>query len=210
VNWLNPIIGELPLTEIKNEVAKQLVAKMRATLSDKTTVNYFQVVRAVVASAVSDEGEQIHPRNWNFQFIGLPIVDERNQQKPTLTVAQVEQIIALAKGRYKALFALLAATGLRIGEALGLRIEHISEDFQTISVSQSVWRGKTQSPKTANAFRQIDVHPLDKYAEQLKEDDEWRKAEAERIGLGFSLSAKALIGQLGQPDAKISRRKKAA
>src|SRR5258705_7884836 len=32
VNWLNPIIGELPLSEIKNEVAKQLIAKMRPAL----------------------------------------------------------------------------------------------------------------------------------------------------------------------------------
>jgi hypothetical protein len=50
-----------------------------AKFSDKTMVNYFQVVRSVVGSAVSSEGEQIYARNWNFQFIGLPIVDERSR-----------------------------------------------------------------------------------------------------------------------------------
>ncbi len=53
-----------------------------ARLADKTIVNYFQVVRAAVASAVSSEGEQLYPRNWNFHFIGLPVVDEKKQCKP--------------------------------------------------------------------------------------------------------------------------------
>ena len=118
VNWLNGIIGDTTLADIKNEVAKQLVIKMReASLADKTVVNYFQVVKAVVASAVSSEGEQLHPRNWNFHFIGLPVIDEKKQRKPSFTAREVEQILARAKGRYKVLFALLAGTGLRIGEA---------------------------------------------------------------------------------------------
>jgi len=49
-------IGDTPRADIKNEVAKQFVLKKRtAKLADKTIVNYFQVVRAVVASAVSSE-----------------------------------------------------------------------------------------------------------------------------------------------------------
>ncbi len=118
------------MADIKNEVAKQLVIKMReASLADKTVVNYFQVVKAVVASAVSSEGEQLHPRNWNFHFIGLPVIDEKKQRKPSFTAREVEQILARAKGRYKVLFALLAGTGLRIGEAFGLRLgEHLSGD----------------------------------------------------------------------------------
>jgi integrase len=159
VNWLNGIIGDTALADIKNEVAKQLVIKMReASLADKTVVNYFQVVKAVVASAVSSEGEQLHPRNWNFHFISLPVIDEKKQRKPSFTAREVEQILARAKGRYKVLFALLAGTGPRIGEAFGLRLgEHLSGDFSTINVRQSVWRGSVQAPKTDNAVREIDV-----------------------------------------------------
>ena len=129
-----------------------------ANLADKTIVNYFHVLMAVVASAVSSEGEQLHPRNWNFHFIGLPVIDERKQRKPSLTASEVEDILARAKGRYKVLFALLAETGLRIGEALGLKIgEHVSGDFSTIKVRQSVWRSSVQTPKTDNAVREIDI-----------------------------------------------------
>jgi integrase len=159
VNWLNETIGNATLADIKNEVAKQLVIRMRAAdLADKTIVNYFQVVKAVVASAVSREGEQLYPRNWNFHFIGLPVIDEKKQRKPSLTASEVEQILARAKGRYKVLLALLAGTGLRIGEALGLRLgEHLCGDFSTIRVRQSVWRGSVQTLKTDNAVREIDV-----------------------------------------------------
>jgi hypothetical protein len=48
-------------------------------LADNTIVTYFQVVKAVVASALSKEGEQLHSRNWNLDYISLPIVNERKQ-----------------------------------------------------------------------------------------------------------------------------------
>jgi integrase len=62
------------------------------------------------------------------------------------------------KGRYQVLFALLAGSGMRVGEGLGLRVEHLTDDFSTVNITQSAWRGKTQSPKTANAVRKIDLH----------------------------------------------------
>ena len=297
VNWLNETIGATALADIKNEVAKQLVIKMRAaSLADKTVVNYFQVVRAVVTSAVSSEGEQLYPRNWNFHFIGLPVIDEKKQRKPSLTTSEVDQILARAKGRYKVLFALLAGTGLRIGEALGLKLgDHLSDDFSIIRVRQSVWRGSVQTPKTENAVREIDLptslaaflkayigdrtsgflfqsesgRPLtprnvlrdglgkigrdlkfergkgfhafrrfrtahlrknrvpwdlqklwlghanrdvtDRYAEQLREDVEWRKEVAENAGLGFKLpTAESSIGLLGLPKQQKSKLKKVA
>jgi len=49
----------------------------------------------------------------------------------------------------------------------------------------------------------------DKYAEQLKEDVEWRKEVAEKTGLGFSLP-EVLIGQLGQPNVPNVEAAKAA
>lgn len=51
----------------------------------------------------------------------------------------------------------------------------------------------------------------DRYAEQLKEDVEWRKQEAERVGLGFELPAvKSSIGLLGLPKHQKSKLKKVA
>jgi hypothetical protein len=64
-NWLNPNIGDMPLDAVNNLAMKQLVAKMVASgeLGPKSIGNYTQIVKAVVASAVNEEGEQIHPGN---------------------------------------------------------------------------------------------------------------------------------------------------
>jgi len=59
------------------------------------------------------------------------------------------------------LFILCGATGMRIGEVLGLEIEkHFSDDFATILVRQQA-KGNTLTTdvKTKNAIRDIDVHP---------------------------------------------------
>ena len=48
----------------------------------------------VVASAVDADGEQIYPRKWNHDFIGMPIVEPRKQHRPTVTEAELGEILA--------------------------------------------------------------------------------------------------------------------
>jgi integrase len=126
-----------------------------AGFSPKTTWNYTQVVKMVVASAIGEDGEQLYPRKWNHEFIDLP--DVGGQHTPIFTLEQVQQIIAKASGQYSVLYALLAATGLRIGEALALEAQHFCDG--TLSVSQSVWNGKIQSPKSKAGIREVDLAP---------------------------------------------------
>ena len=156
--WILPNIGDKPVSDVSNGVLRELVAKMVAAgLSPKTIVNYSQVVKLVVASAVNDEGDQIYPRKWNHDFIGIPLVQKEKQHRPTVTETELGEILSSVSERYRVLFALLAGTGLRIGEALGLKGSDLSPDCRTIHVQRSVWRGQEQSPKTANSVRVVDV-----------------------------------------------------
>jgi integrase len=146
------------LSDLRNEAAKQLVTRMRAEkASDKTIVNYFQVVQQVVSSAVNVEGEQLHPRTWNLEHIGLPVVDARRQKTPAFTFTDVERISGATSGRLRMLFCLLAGSGLRAGEVLGLRIEHFTSDCRVFHVKESVWKNQVQDPKTPNAIRVVDI-----------------------------------------------------
>jgi integrase len=111
----------------------------------------------VVASAVNDEGEQIYPRKWNHDFVGLPVLKKDEQHRPTVTLAEVEEILASTKGRYAVLFALLAGTGLRIGEALALKTTDLSSDCRVLFVRHSIWHGREQQPKTPSAIREVDI-----------------------------------------------------
>ena len=157
--WLNPNLGDLPLSSVNNLVVKRLVTKMTdAGLSPKMVNNVVQVVKMVVASAVNENGEQIHPRTWNHEFIDLPEV--KNQRQPTHSSEAVKAIVASSQGKERMLYILLGATGLRIGEALGIEIDkHFSDDFATLHIRQKVWNGRVQSfLKTDNGVRDIDLH----------------------------------------------------
>ena len=161
--WINSNIGDLPLSEVNNSALKVLVAKMsNHGLSPKTiTGNYVPVVKMVVASAVDEQGEQIYPRKWNHDFIDLPVPQKDQQNTPSFSAEVMTGLARWKKPRERMIFILCGAAGLRIGEVLGIEIDkHISCDFLTLYIQQQVRRGKIeQRLKTANAVRQVDLHP---------------------------------------------------
>jgi integrase len=71
--------------------------------------------------------------------------------------AELEAIQAALKPRYSVLVTLLAGTGLRIGEALGLKTTDFSPDCRLLNVQRSIWQGREQEPKTPNAVRAVDI-----------------------------------------------------
>ncbi|HMD41554.1 MAG TPA: tyrosine-type recombinase/integrase [Candidatus Acidoferrum sp.] len=168
--WILPDLGEIPLFSVGNLALKGLVEKMvKAGLSPKTVNTYSQVVKAVVASAVNEEGEQLFPRKWNHEFIDMPVVEKSKQNTPHFTCEVIAGILASTKG-YKQMFcALLAGTGLRAGEAIGLEIDkHISKDFRTLFIRQKVRSTKLELfLKTDAGRRDVDLCP--KLAAMLKE-----------------------------------------
>jgi hypothetical protein len=88
--WLLPHLGGKLLADVSNKTVRELVEKMAiAGLSAKTIVNYVQVVKLVLASAVDEEGEQIYPRKWNHDFIQLHMVrkDKHNRFRTRLPFA---------------------------------------------------------------------------------------------------------------------------
>jgi integrase len=169
-NWLNPLIGDLPLSEINNGALKRLVAAMsEGGLKPKTIDNYAQVVKMVVASAVDKEGEEIYPRKWNSEFVDMPVVEKSKQNTPCFSSEVMSGLADWKKERERMVFILSGAAGLRIGEALGLEIDkHISPDFLTVGVEQKARHGKVEGRlKTASSHRKIDLHPA--IATMLKE-----------------------------------------
>jgi hypothetical protein len=155
------------LSEVNNGVLKTLVAKMsEAGLSPKTiSDNYVPVVKMVVASAVDEQGEQIYPRKWNHEFIDLPVVEKDKQNTPSFSAEAMTGLARWKKPRERMIFILCGAAGLRIGEVLGIEIDkHISPDFLTLDIKQKVRHGLVeQRLKTANGFRQVDLHPCERF-----------------------------------------------
>jgi integrase len=159
-NHLNPLIGELLLSDVGNKAMRSLVEKLaRKKLAPATIKNICLVVKLVVASVTDDDGNRIHLREWNRRVIDAPEVNEKMQHTPSFTSQQVSAIVESASGRLQMACILFAASGLRAGELLGLEVRHF--DGASVKVEQSVWGGdnKVGTPKTENAYRVVDLHP---------------------------------------------------
>jgi len=187
--WIYPTLGETYLADVNNLAVKELVEEMAKSLSASSIRDYVNITKAVVASAIDENGEERFPRKWNAEFIDAPLIDK--QRQPTSTAEGISDILQFAVGQYRMLYALLAGCGpLRAGEALGLEIDkHISGDFRTLSIVQKAKGGEIfPYLKTKNGERQVDLCP--RLAEMLCEFVGERKA-----GLLFRSSTGAQLLQ---------------
>jgi integrase len=183
-----PYLGEMPLDVIENGVAKDFVAHLNSLSLAPSTINsIFNLVTAVMASAVDENGNERFPRRWNRDFIDLPIVNKADADAPIVTPEQINTSLLQASKQDRCLLVLLAASGLRVGEALALqghsttvsnfdsrpgRDNNVSsiKDFNgysywdpekaLICVKSTLVRGKVEpQPKTDAGNREIDLHP---------------------------------------------------
>jgi hypothetical protein len=155
--WMYPFFGDIHLAEINNRAMKEFVEHI-SQLAPATIRDYTNVVKAVVASAINEDGEELFPRTWNEEYIDAPVIKRQNQ--PFTTTEGMRGILEAATGQYRVLYALLAGCGpLRAGEALGLEVgKHISDDCRTLHIRQKAKRGVIQPYlKTQNGERDVDV-----------------------------------------------------
>jgi integrase len=180
---------------LEQEIGEILVATAPSKKGFDVAVDGFHHPEAYFRA----DGEQIYPRKWNHDFIGLPIVKKEEQHRPTVTGSELVEVFIGVKQRYAVLFALLPGSGLRIGEALALEKEPqkdaegrivnttLSPDCRLVHVRKSIWRGKRQEPKTPNAVRDVDLPgPL---ARMLRE------YVASKFGYLFATSSGRPLGQ---------------
>jgi integrase len=154
-NHLNPLIGDMSLPHITNATLKMLGENLSAASLSPTTIHdVAKVMRWVKASAVDENGEQLYPTKWNYEFADIPVIGD--QHTPMFTGEEITKIITKAVKQERVIYVLFAASGLRAGELFGLEVRHF--DDHTITVAQSVWEGRVQTPKTVNALRQVDLH----------------------------------------------------
>jgi hypothetical protein len=117
-------------------------------LGKRRTPALYRVFGNGAAYAAHSSGDNVaHARAINLATSksGLVATNSRHARNPA------------PSGRSPVASALFSASGLRAGEQFGLEVKHFNGD--TITVAQSVWEGRVQTPKTLNAFRQVNLHP---------------------------------------------------
>jgi integrase len=161
--WILPAIGDVPLSNVDNLSVKPLIEKMASSgLKPRTVNKYIEHVKQVVESLKGANGEPIHNRKWDAETMDLPVVEHAEQKRPSLKANTISELIRISSGQEQALYVLLAATGMRISEALAVETDHFTNGGRTINVEKQVEKDSPRIVKylkTAAAKRQVDLHP---------------------------------------------------
>jgi integrase len=143
--YIGPQLGKLRLEQFGVENQQTFITRVfEKGVSRKTLLNILGTLSSILSTA----------RNWGYDCeqiqiskLRLPPRDAR-YEAPHFTVEQLRRILAIAEQPWRTLFAILAMTGLRAGEALGLQVGDIDLQRMTIAVKRSAWYGKIQTTKT--------------------------------------------------------------
>lgn len=144
---LAPAFGSLELREIVPEMVQRWVT---AHPAEPKTVRNIVVTMQTMWKTAKAWGYVKHDP---FAGLKMPTVSKGNTYH--FSVEETLGIIEKAQGRWKVFFRVLAETGIRPGELAGLRISDVGP--RSISISQSVWQGNIQTPKTKNAVRSFAI-----------------------------------------------------
>lgn len=160
---IRPSLGDCALSEL---TAKRLQAFVTA-LSDgsqtrKTIENVLLTLFLILSAG----------RGWDCK---IPEVSRSDLSLPQGTprsvrcysLEEMQKIIRSAGEPLSTICFLLAATGMRIGEALALRVEDLDFHHKVIHVRWSAWYGKLQTPKSKASI--ADLPMPDALESRLKE-----------------------------------------
>jgi len=172
-----PKFGDMPLDAVDETAVQEFAANLRRStfkmrkpnghvvktyrLSRKTILNIVGLVKLILGRKV-----------WQTWELDLGKPDEPTQRY--FTEEALKRIIEAAEGQYRTLFALLAGTGMRIGEAAGLHVDDLDLVNLVIYVRRAVWNGQELSPKTRNGYRSIDID--ESLADLLRQHIGYRRA----------------------------------
>jgi integrase len=167
VGWLCEQTRPAPTEEDKDR---------RVTLSDATVRNIMAPLRACLASAVREGLIRSNPAR-DADLPHRPTAEEsEDEEVRVMTRDQLAVLLALIPGRHRLFFRLLAATGVRISEAIALQWRHLELDGSSphVKVRRALVKGRMEPPKSRHGRRSI---PLDaelvSALRQARRDTDW-------------------------------------
>lgn len=163
-----PKLGTLPLTGVTREVVQGWIAWLRtqrtrsgAPLSAQTVRRAHGVLHSLLAAAVP-EWFEVNPaarRPGERRNAGLP--KTVRYEALFLTKEELGMVVRACPPQIRDLVVTLAGTGLRLGEALALRVEDVAIGAQgrgTIRVRRALKRdGSIGTPKSARSRRDVSL-----------------------------------------------------
>src|SRR5258708_6191452 len=155
------VLGNTLLANTDNQTLREFVDELvDKELGARSIRDILLVAKLILKSAKDSRGNLLFKWEFNHDHINAPVVGEANA--PCAKRENIEEALRRVSEQHQALIICLAASGLRLGEALAVCVgsddnENSFWDGQAIHVRKSVWRGVLQSPKTRAAVRIVDL-----------------------------------------------------
>jgi integrase len=156
-------------------------------LSDATVRNIMAPLRACLATAVREGLIRSNPA----RDVDLPhrptAEDSEDEEVRAMSQDQLAALLPLFTGRWRLFFWFLAATGLRISEAVALQWRHLTLDTSTphVKVRRALVKGRMGPPKSRYGRREVPIDRALALALRERHDaSEWPEDE----GLVFPAS----------------------
>jgi integrase len=139
-----PSLGDCLLTEL---TAKRLQAFVTALSDGSRTRKTIENILLTLFSILSAG------RTWDYtipktSLSDLSLPQEMPRSVRCYSLAEMQQILRSADEPLGTICFLLAATGMRIGEALALHVEDLDFEHKLVHVRRSAWYGQIQTPKS--------------------------------------------------------------
>lgn len=157
---LIPHFGATPIRDIERRDVNALIAKLqKARLSPASVAKYLAPLRAMFGDAVENHDITANPA------LGLKInakarrtAEDEPQRAKNMTRAELAAVLNAIPEAHRLPFELMAYTGCRISEALGLDWGDITfGDQPTVQFARQWYRGTLKAPKTAAGVRTVQI-----------------------------------------------------
>ncbi len=167
--YAHSYFGErLRLVDVTPHTLAQFVAwladerKQGKALADTSIRNAVVPVRAALATAVREGLIRSNPAH-NLALPHRPAVDvcDEDEDAKALSREQVGALLEMVPARYALLVLLVASTGLRISEAIGLQRRHLRLDGSRphVRVRRAIVKRRVEAPKTRHGKRTVALAP---------------------------------------------------
>ncbi|MBW3659206.1 MAG: site-specific integrase [Actinobacteria bacterium] len=180
-NHLKPALGDIPLQELDGSTLTMHYASLLDSLSPKTVSNVHGLAHRILEDAVDDELLLRNPADRADK------PKDEDDERPTWTPAEVARFLRHVREddpAWHALFATIAATGIRRGEAVGATWAAADLGKGTLEIRQSITKAGskivTKQPKSRRSRRTV---PLPPAVVALLVEHRHRQTER-RLGLG--------------------------
>ena len=153
--YLCDTLADLPLDAIKQEVIRDLNARMHANGYSAATIGLRNTVLELVVHSITEDGNPIFPLKIKPDFCNVPIINPEEQKAPCATREDVER--ALKHVELAGPIACAAGLGLRVSEILALFVGNCPDADSWDGDAAIIHIRKTL--KTPSAKRSIPISP---------------------------------------------------